>query len=90
MFVKVLGFDRMDCRACRPEDGVEGSEAHCHGDLADSFRLVGGATRFLASFGVGIRQYTPPKDKLEVLANLIWTRALGLVERCRSRRDVGG
>lgn len=73
MFVRVLGSDRIYCRVYRSQDEVEGSEVHCHGDLADSFRLVGGASRYLASFGADFRQYNPPKDKFEVLANLIWT-----------------
>jgi hypothetical protein len=88
MFVRVLGFDRMGCRVCRSQDEVEGSEVRYHGGLADSFRSVGGAFRCLGSFGVEIRRCTLPKDKFEVLASLIWPRALGLGERCRSRHAV--
>lgn len=73
MFVRVLGFDRMDYRVYRSQDGVEGAEVHCLGALADSFRLVGGSSRCLESFGVDFRQYNPPKDKFEILANLIST-----------------
>ena len=90
MFVRVLGFDRMGYRVCRSQDEVEGSEVRYHGGLADSFRSVGGAFPCLGSFGVEIRRCTLPKDKFEVLASLIWPRALGLGERCRSRRAVGG
>ena len=89
MFARVLGSDRMGCRVSRSKGEVEGSEVRYHGGLVDSFRLVGGASPCLASFGVEFRQYTLPKDMFEVLANSTWTRVLGLGERCRSRHAVG-
>lgn len=91
MLVRVLGLDHMGFRVCRSQDGVggSGSEVRYHGGLADNFRLVGGALPFPGSFGVGIRQYTLPRDKFEVLASSICLRILGLGERCRSRHAVG-
>jgi len=69
MVVRALGFDRMRGRVSRPQDVVEGSEARCHGVLADSSRLAEGASPCLVSFGVDSRRYTPPKEKFEILAN---------------------
>lgn len=91
MFVRALGLDHMGFRVCRSQDGVggSGSEAHYHAGLVDSFRSVGGASPCPGFFGVEIRRYTLPKDKFEVLANLIWLRILGLGERYRSRHAGG-
>jgi len=90
MFVRVLGFDRMDGRVSRLGDGVEDSEAHYHDVLlAGKFRLAGAVYLCLESSGVGFRRCSPPKDRFELLGSLIWKRLLCRGERCRSRHALG-
>ena len=88
MFVGGLVSDRTDCRVFRSQDGVKDIEVHYHGVLADSFRLEGGSSRCLEIYGVDSRRKTPPMDTFEILVSVIWTRALCLGERCRSRHAV--
>lgn len=66
--MRALGLDRMHVRVSPAQNGVEDSEVHCHGVLADSSQSAEGASPCLVSFGVGSRRYTPPKERVEILA----------------------